>query len=47
VTGHPAVTVPCGVTADGLPVGLQLAAPLGADAALLRLAVDVEAALAR
>jgi 2-dehydropantoate 2-reductase len=47
VTGHPAVTVPCGVTADGLPVGLQLAAPLGHDAALLRLAVAVEAALAR
>jgi Asp-tRNA(Asn)/Glu-tRNA(Gln) amidotransferase A subunit family amidase len=47
VTGHPAITVPCGVTADGLPVGLQLAAPLGADAALLRLALDVEAALAR
>jgi 2-dehydropantoate 2-reductase len=47
VTGHPAVTVPCGVTADGLPVGLQLAAPVGHDAALLRLAVAVEAALAR
>jgi Asp-tRNA(Asn)/Glu-tRNA(Gln) amidotransferase A subunit family amidase len=47
VTGHPAVSVPCGVTADGLPVGLQLAAPVGHDAALLRLAVAVEAALAR
>jgi 2-dehydropantoate 2-reductase len=47
VTGHPAVTVPCGVTADGLPVGLQLAAPVGDDAALLRLAVAVEAALGR
>jgi 2-dehydropantoate 2-reductase len=46
VTGHPAVTVPCGVTAEGLPVGLQLAAPVGADAALLRLAAAVEAALA-
>jgi 2-dehydropantoate 2-reductase len=45
VTGQPAITVPCGVTADGLPVGLQLAAPVGEDAALLRLAASVEAAL--
>jgi amidase len=24
VTGHPAVSVRCGSTADGLPVGLQI-----------------------
>ena len=24
VTGHPAISIPCGVTPDGLPVGLQL-----------------------
>jgi aspartyl-tRNA(Asn)/glutamyl-tRNA(Gln) amidotransferase subunit A len=24
VTGHPAISIPCGVTSDGLPVGLQL-----------------------
>jgi Asp-tRNA(Asn)/Glu-tRNA(Gln) amidotransferase A subunit family amidase len=45
VTGQPAITIPCGRTADGLPVGLQLAAPVGQDAALLRLAAAVEAAL--
>jgi aspartyl-tRNA(Asn)/glutamyl-tRNA(Gln) amidotransferase subunit A len=45
VTGRPAVTVPCGTTADGLPVGLQLAAPVGQDLALLRLAAAVETAL--
>jgi Asp-tRNA(Asn)/Glu-tRNA(Gln) amidotransferase A subunit family amidase len=45
VTGQPAVAIPCGSTADGLPVALQLAAPVGHDAALLRLAVAVEAAL--
>jgi 2-dehydropantoate 2-reductase len=45
VTGQPAVTVPCGTTADGLPVGLQLAAPVGQDLALLRLAAAVETAL--
>jgi aspartyl-tRNA(Asn)/glutamyl-tRNA(Gln) amidotransferase subunit A len=26
LTGSPAITVPCGHDADGLPVGLQLAA---------------------
>jgi 2-dehydropantoate 2-reductase len=45
VTGQPAISIPCGTTADGLPVALQLAAPVGADAALLRVAAAVEAAL--
>jgi aspartyl-tRNA(Asn)/glutamyl-tRNA(Gln) amidotransferase subunit A len=35
VTGMPALTVPAGFGADGLPVGLQLMAPLGADATVL------------
>jgi aspartyl-tRNA(Asn)/glutamyl-tRNA(Gln) amidotransferase subunit A len=46
VTGQPAVAIPCGVTAEGLPVALQLAAGVGQDAALLRVAAAVEAALA-
>lgn len=38
VTAHPAVSVPAGFTADGLPVGLQLVGPYGADLRLLRVA---------
>jgi amidase len=38
VTAHPAVSVPAGFTAGGLPVGLQLVAPYGADLRLLRIA---------
>jgi aspartyl-tRNA(Asn)/glutamyl-tRNA(Gln) amidotransferase subunit A len=34
----PAISVPCGFTDDGLPVGLQIAAPKYADALLLRVA---------
>jgi aspartyl-tRNA(Asn)/glutamyl-tRNA(Gln) amidotransferase subunit A len=42
VTGQPAISVPCGRTSDGLPVGLQLAAGLGHDHALLELAVALQ-----
>ncbi len=35
VTGHPAITVPCGATADGLPIGAQLAGRIGATSRLL------------
>lgn len=38
VTGQPAVSVPCGTTAGGLPVGLQLVGHAGGDGALLALA---------
>jgi 2-dehydropantoate 2-reductase len=44
-SGQPAVVVPCGKTAAGLPVALQLAARRGDDAALLRVAAVVEAVL--
>ena len=46
VTGDPAIVVPCGFTDEGLPVGLQLSAPRGADMALLAAALVVEAMLA-
>jgi aspartyl-tRNA(Asn)/glutamyl-tRNA(Gln) amidotransferase subunit A len=43
VTGLPAVTVPCGFTAGGLPVGLQVAGRPYAEALILRAAAAVEA----
>jgi 2-dehydropantoate 2-reductase len=46
VSGQPALVLPCGLTPDGLPVGLQLAAGVGDDAALLRAAAAIEAILA-
>jgi 2-dehydropantoate 2-reductase len=42
VTGVPAIVLPCGWSSDGLPIGLQLAAPLGADMALLAAAAKIE-----
>ena len=44
LTGGPVVTVPAGLTTDGLPVGLQLAAAPHGDALLLELAGRYEAA---
>jgi aspartyl-tRNA(Asn)/glutamyl-tRNA(Gln) amidotransferase subunit A len=38
LTGHPAVSVPCGVGDDSLPVGFQIAGPRRADVPVLRLA---------
>jgi aspartyl-tRNA(Asn)/glutamyl-tRNA(Gln) amidotransferase subunit A len=35
VTGMPALTVPAGFGSDGLPIGLQLMGPPGADATVL------------
>jgi len=39
LSGNPAVTLPCGFGADGLPIGLQLIGPHLGDARLLRAAV--------
>jgi amidase len=44
VTGCPAISVPAGATAAGLPVGIQLVAPHGADRRLLEVAAAFEAA---
>ena len=44
LTGQPAASVPCGFTADGLPVGLQIVGARLADALVLRAARAYEAA---
>ena len=43
-TGCPAISVPAGTTSTGLPVGLQIVAPHGADRFLLEVAAAFEAA---
>jgi aspartyl-tRNA(Asn)/glutamyl-tRNA(Gln) amidotransferase subunit A len=42
LTGHPAISLPCGVTRQGLPVGLQLVGHAGRTSDLLRVARRVE-----
>ncbi len=44
VTGCPAISVPAGRTRDGLPVGIQIVAPHGAERRLLEVAAAFEAA---
>jgi aspartyl-tRNA(Asn)/glutamyl-tRNA(Gln) amidotransferase subunit A len=43
MTGHPAVSIPCGFGADGLPIGLQLVGRFRGDAELLRMCALFEA----
>lgn len=45
LTGHPAATVPCGFTADGLPIGLQIVAGRLQDHLVLRASATFEAAM--
>jgi aspartyl-tRNA(Asn)/glutamyl-tRNA(Gln) amidotransferase subunit A len=42
ITGHPAITIPCGKTMEGLPVGAQLVGPARQTADLLSLAAALE-----
>lgn len=42
ITGTPAVTLPLGTSRDGLPIGVQLAVDMDAEATLLRLAGQLE-----
>jgi aspartyl-tRNA(Asn)/glutamyl-tRNA(Gln) amidotransferase subunit A len=43
MTGHPAISLPCGFGRDGLPIGLQLVGRFRADADLLRVSAQFEA----
>ncbi|WP_426609939.1 amidase [Bradyrhizobium sp. McL0616] len=43
MTGHPAISLPCGFGRDGLPIGLQLVGGFRADAELLRVSALFEA----
>ena len=43
LTQQPACTVPCGLTSDGLPIGLQIVGPMFGDALVLRAARAFEA----
>jgi aspartyl-tRNA(Asn)/glutamyl-tRNA(Gln) amidotransferase subunit A len=45
LTGHPAISLPCGRTSTGLPCGLQLAGGLAQTDALLSVALTVEGVL--
>lgn len=45
LSGHPAISLPCGVTHAGLPVGLQLAGHKGRTTALVQAALAIEHAI--
>jgi aspartyl-tRNA(Asn)/glutamyl-tRNA(Gln) amidotransferase subunit A len=42
LSGLPAISLPCGFSSDGLPIGLQLIGPMFADAKLLAIARAIE-----
>jgi len=44
VLGLPAISIPCGFTRDGLPVGLQIVGKRRAEATVLRAAAAFESA---
>ena len=44
ITGHPAISIPCGFTRSGLPLGLQIIGPRWGEARLLALSLAYEEA---
>jgi aspartyl-tRNA(Asn)/glutamyl-tRNA(Gln) amidotransferase subunit A len=47
ITGHPAISLPCGKTDDGLPVGIQIVGTRNRTPELLEVAAAVEGVLGR
>jgi len=45
LTGHPAITLPCGFGSAGLPIGIQLVGRYRCETDLLRAAALLEASL--
>lgn len=45
ITGQPAISLPLGMSAEGLPIGVQLAARYAGEATLLRVASQLEEAM--
>ena len=45
LVGLPAITVPCGVTGAGLPIGMQIVGPAFAESTILRVARAHERAM--
>ena len=44
VLGLPTISIPCGFTSNGLPIGMQLTGAVGGEAAVLGLAHSYEQA---
>ncbi|TJY70498.1 amidase [Arthrobacter sp. CAU 1506] len=45
VSGHPAISLPLGESREGLPIGVQLVAPMGGEVLLLQVAAELEQAM--
>jgi aspartyl-tRNA(Asn)/glutamyl-tRNA(Gln) amidotransferase subunit A len=43
-TGHPSISVPCGFSASGLPIGLQIVGNMFDEATVFRIAYAYESA---
>jgi Asp-tRNA(Asn)/Glu-tRNA(Gln) amidotransferase A subunit family amidase len=46
ITGHPAISIPCGLTSEGMPCGLQLVGPRAQTGKLMQLTLACESVLA-